>query len=205
MFTPSPRPFRNRQTGISVVELIMFIVIVSIAVVGILSVMNITTRHSADPMQRKQAIAIAESLMEEITQMPFTFCDPDDPNNLLPTPPASSADCTGGAGGGNDESNPLGPDAGEGRATATPFDNVADYNGFTMTGIQDITTGTVIPALAGYNANVTVAQSPLGPAGAQASGAASLLITVIVTPPTGAADSITLHGYRTRYAPNAGP
>ena len=60
MFTP------RRQAGLSLIELVMFIVIVGVAVAGVLSVMNVTTRHSADPMIRKQAQAIAESLLEEI-------------------------------------------------------------------------------------------------------------------------------------------
>lgn len=54
------------QRGISLVELIMFIVIVSAALTGILLVMNQVTGHSADPLVRKQALAIAESMLEEI-------------------------------------------------------------------------------------------------------------------------------------------
>jgi MSHA pilin protein MshD len=53
MFTP------RSQAGLSLIELVMFIVIVGVAVAGVLSVMNVTTRHSADPMIRKQAQAIA--------------------------------------------------------------------------------------------------------------------------------------------------
>lgn len=68
----------KRQAGISLVELILFIVIVSIGIVGILSVMNITTQHSADPMVRKQALAAAESLLEEISLKEYT--DPDGSN-----------------------------------------------------------------------------------------------------------------------------
>lgn len=63
------------QSGVSLIELIMFILIISIGIVGILSVMNVTSQHSADPMVRKQAIAIAESLLEEILVKDFT--DPD--------------------------------------------------------------------------------------------------------------------------------
>ena len=54
------------QRGISLIELIMFIVIISIAVAGILLVMNKVTGHSADTLVRKQALAVAESLLEEI-------------------------------------------------------------------------------------------------------------------------------------------
>jgi MSHA pilin protein MshD len=55
-----------RQRGISLIELIMFIVIISVALAGILLVMNQVTRSSADPLIRKQALAIAESMLEEI-------------------------------------------------------------------------------------------------------------------------------------------
>src|SRR5574340_785113 len=66
---------RHNQRGISLVELIMFIVIVSVALAGILLVMNVTTKSSANPLVHKQALAIAESLLEEAELMPFTFCD----------------------------------------------------------------------------------------------------------------------------------
>ena len=54
------------QIGISLIELIMFIVIISIAVSGILLVMNRVAGSSADALLRKQSLAIAESLLEEI-------------------------------------------------------------------------------------------------------------------------------------------
>jgi MSHA pilin protein MshD len=60
-----------RQLGVSLIELIMFIVIISIAVTGILLVMNKVTGHSADTLIRKQALAIAESLLEEIELQDF--------------------------------------------------------------------------------------------------------------------------------------
>lgn len=67
MCTRHPRcPNWFRQAGVSLVELIMFIVIVSVAVAGILLVMNKVTGRSADILLRKQALAAAESLLEEI-------------------------------------------------------------------------------------------------------------------------------------------
>ena len=53
--------------GFSLVEVIVFIMIVSVALVGVLSVMNLTTQRSADPLIRKQAIAVAESMLEEFS------------------------------------------------------------------------------------------------------------------------------------------
>ena len=54
-----------RQRGLTLIELIVFIVIILVGVAGILSVMNITTRASADPMVRKQSMAFAEAVLEE--------------------------------------------------------------------------------------------------------------------------------------------
>ena len=55
-----------RQRGFTLIELIIFIVVVAAGLAGILSVMNTVVKSSADPMIRKQTIAIAESLLEEI-------------------------------------------------------------------------------------------------------------------------------------------
>lgn len=68
----------SSQQGATLIELIITIVIISSALVGILSVINITTRHSADPVVQQQAIAIAESYLEEILLLPVT--DPDGSN-----------------------------------------------------------------------------------------------------------------------------
>jgi MSHA pilin protein MshD len=59
------KPSSNTR-GVTLVELIISMVIISIALVGVLSVMNFTTGRSADPMIQHQAIAIAEAYMEEI-------------------------------------------------------------------------------------------------------------------------------------------
>jgi MSHA pilin protein MshD len=68
----------HQQTGVTLVELILAMVIISIALTGILSVMNLTVSHSADPIVEHQAIAIAESYLEEILLQ--SFADPDGTN-----------------------------------------------------------------------------------------------------------------------------
>ncbi len=55
-----------KQRGTSLIELIIFIVIISVALMGLLQVLNVTTKSSADPLVRKQAMAAAYSLLEEI-------------------------------------------------------------------------------------------------------------------------------------------
>jgi MSHA pilin protein MshD len=66
--------------GSTLIELLFFIVVVSIGVVGILSVMNTTVRFSAEPMARKQAIVLAESILEEVIQKDYADTDLLDPS-----------------------------------------------------------------------------------------------------------------------------
>jgi len=111
------------QRGFTLIELIIFIVVVSIGLVGILSVMNTVVKSSADPMVRKQTIAIAESLLEEILLK--DYASPSGGSNGVST-------CTlaGGA--------------------RAQWDNVCDYNGYTTTGIVDAL-GSPVTGLASYN------------------------------------------------------
>lgn len=65
----------QRQRGATLVELLVSIVIVSIAASTILGVLAMTTSGSADPMIRHQAAAIAEAYLEEVLLKPLA--DPD--------------------------------------------------------------------------------------------------------------------------------
>ncbi|MDH4285515.1 MAG: prepilin-type N-terminal cleavage/methylation domain-containing protein [Gallionellaceae bacterium] len=187
---------RHNQRGISLIELIMFIIIVGIALAGVLLVMNRVTASSADPLVRKQALAIAESLLEEVELMPFTFCDPDDINA------ASAVVAAIAANGCATTVETLGPEAGEARYSATtPFDNVSDYHGFnsaTDGGIKDIT-GTTITALNGYSASINVSAAALP----NVAAGDALLIAVTVTGPDGL--PVIVEGIRTRHAPRVLP
>lgn len=62
---------RPAQFGFSLIEVIVAMLLISVGVLGILSAMNTLVKGSADPMVRKQAIAVAESLLEEITLKDF--------------------------------------------------------------------------------------------------------------------------------------
>jgi MSHA pilin protein MshD len=69
---------KHSQRGFTLVELIIFIVVVSVGLAGIMSVMDVTVKSSADPMVRKQAMVLADSLLEEILLKAYT--DPDGTN-----------------------------------------------------------------------------------------------------------------------------
>jgi MSHA pilin protein MshD len=184
---------RGRQAGLSLIELVMFIVIVTVGLAAMLLVFNATTQKSTDPQIRKQMLAAAEALLEEVELKAFTICDPDDPNSATAN---AAADCTGGAGGANDENSGGGNLSFEAGETRTTFDNVSDYNGLSLATVSDIN-GTA--TLSGYSANVSVVRESIGGVPADA----SLRITVTITRAGGG--SLSLTGYRMRYAPRAVP
>jgi len=62
----------NRQAGFTLIEIIVTIVVLSIAATAILSIFTNTIRTSADPMIQQQALSIAEAYMEEIQLKPFS-------------------------------------------------------------------------------------------------------------------------------------
>lgn len=187
-------PGRARQLGLTFIELIFFIVIVTVGLAGILLVLNQTSSRSADPMVRKQMLAIAESVLEEVRLQAHTYCDPDDPNAATAT---SATGCTGGAGGPNDQLATA-PTPGETRGNpTTPFDNVMDYNG--ANNITKSLAGVAFPP--GYSARVDVRSDTLGGIGVATPGEALRISVTVIR----GADTVVLEGYRTRYAPNALP
>jgi len=192
--------------GVSLVELVVFIAIISTALAGILGVMNFTTRASADPLAQKQALAIAEAYLEEALAMPFTYCDPDDANAATaqstaavnPADPTRCATTLEGIGA-----------EGETRGSATtPYDNVNDYASLPA-GVPANVDGTPIGDLGNYTVAVAVVAAPLAASSATVSATdgngrpLSLRVTVTVTGPN--AVTVVLDGYRTRYSPNALP
>jgi MSHA pilin protein MshD len=78
---PADLPMTAHQKGITLIELIIFMVIVGIAMAGIVSAINFNVQHSADPVVKKQALAIAESMLEEVTLQ--NFSDPDGLPNIV--------------------------------------------------------------------------------------------------------------------------
>ncbi len=182
-------PRRPRQCGLSLIELLLFIVVVSIALAALLKVFVTATTASAEPMIRRQQLAIAESLLREVELMNFTWCDPDDANVATATSatvsPTGCATLVEGSG----------TEPGETRYGTTSFDNVNDYAGFSMSGIRDVA-NTAIAGLGGYSASVAVTSAALD----NVVAGEALKITVTVTAPD--SSTLTLQGWRTRYAPN---
>ena len=197
---------RAAQRGVTLIELVIFIVVVSVAVVGLLQIFARTTASSADPQLRKQALAIAEAMLDEIEGARFTFCDPlADPAAELATNAAPF----------NSATNPTGCNTPQNvsatvPAAGRPYYNVSDYvRAFNApVAYAADAAGNSFPA--GYAVSVAISpDAGLGPAVAMLPSDATpinmnvLRITVTVTYATN--QQIVLAGYRTRYAGNAVP
>lgn len=158
------------QRGFTLIELIIFIVVVSAGLAGILSVMNTTVKSSADPMVRKQSMAIAESMLEEILLK--DYCDPDTVNTAT-TPPTCGVLTV--------------------EASRNLYDDVRDYAGYSTSAgmVAPDAAATPLAGLAAYNLSppVTVTATTLH-------GVAALQVTVSVTSGQG---TISLTGYRANY------
>lgn len=125
-------PSQRRQRGASLIELIVLIVVVGIVATAAMGALATMSARSADPLVQRQALAVAQSLLDEITAQP--------------TP----------------DGDALGPEAGEARGSATaPFNHVNDYHGFSMTSIRHFD-GTPIAALESYSASVSVRAQAVG-------------------------------------------
>jgi len=124
------------QRGFTFIELVISMVIIAIGVAGILKVMEVTTRHSADPMLQQQAVAIAEAYLEEILTKDF-----DDPT-------AEAGTCEEGL-----------PAAARGI-----YDDVNDYGCISGANV-DVGArnqfGAAIPGLGAYTVAVTVTDTAL--------------------------------------------
>jgi MSHA pilin protein MshD len=177
------RPHRARaQRGVSLIELVIFLLVISVGLLGILSAMNVVGRYSSDPVIQRQELALAESLLAEVEAQPFTLCDPLGP----PATPGGACVIVQG----------LSAPDGETRYSSTlPFNNVGDYNGFAMGAASGgilAPDGTPIGGLGGYSASVTVQSNQA--LGALPAGSV-LFITVSIGGPDGS--TLAVNGYRT--------
>lgn len=185
----------HRQSGLTFIELILFIIIVGIAAAAILRTLANNSNASADPLRRKQALLIAEGLLEEVQLAAFTFCDPvDDTEN-----PAAPANCKTPEAVGQEPGN------------ARPFDNINDYVpslGVPYAAFNNAA-GKLVDAagnelgVSGYAATLTLRAEPLNgiPSTAAVATQEVLRLTVRVTHGPLANDFVELDAYRTRHSP----
>lgn len=124
------------QKGISLIELIIFITIISIALTSISLVYIQATRHSADPMVRIRSIELAQSMLEEILLKAYDgntpvgggcvkMSDPLKTRCTSTNDPSSDPDATS-------PTKPLGAE--EGSTNRLLFNDVDDYHNLSYCG-----------------------------------------------------------------------
>jgi MSHA pilin protein MshD len=182
------------NSGFSLIELVIAIVILSIGVTAFITLVINTTKNSIDPQIRQQGNAIARAYLEEI--MLNSFCEPDfdpdtDPVTTCPLECLVSA-CSTVAPNACAGANAIGG-AEAGRAV---FDDVCDYNGLVDAGAVD-QNGNAIGTLGNYTVNVTVDDAGVNLNGLNGSNGQVVLINVNVTHSTGA--TMSLSSYKTNF------
>lgn len=189
MYTKFTQRTFSSQSGLSLVELILFMLIIGVALAGITQIVNLTTVANADPLREKQALAIAESLLEEIELQAFTFCDPDDPQASTAVQPVVAANgCSDAALVQVNAKTVFGGT--EVRTGVPRFDNVGDYHAYNVPNAVDIN-GVAV------DANYAIAVTIEFPAPGD-----FMQIDVRVS---SGATNVLLTGYRYRYAPRSLP
>ena len=173
-----PMPASAHQPGFTLIELIVFIVVIGVALSGVLLAVNQATSHSADPMVQIRAAELGQAYLDEILPRKFDANTGND---------GQSPPC--GAPGAAACSTVLGPEAGETRAT---YDDVDDYQGLNEAPLD--AEGNPRPGYTGYQVVVSVAY-----AGADLGlgNTAAKRITVTVTTPQG--DSSPFSVYRSNF------
>ena len=138
------------QQGISLIELVIFILILSVALTGITLIYINATRYSADPTLRLRSIELAQSTLEEILLKAYDESTPTgggcvrypvQGNSLCSTPAfASQPAAFNETVLTNEESN-----------NRKIFDDVDDYNNQLYCGNNVIAANTACPALSCQN------------------------------------------------------
>jgi len=179
----------NKQKGVTLVELIISIVIISIAAIALLQGLGMQTQRNVDPMIQSQAQLLAKQYLKEVSSKSFfdPSADPRLDQTLSQAMVVSSIINTV-------------------QRTASPtnrltWDNLYEYNNYSTT-IQDVS-GAPINTLSGYAVNISVDISTGLSLGTSSNSvlatcpAKIALITVVITDPRN--QTTELSGYRTSY------
>ena len=150
----------------------MAIVIIGVGLAGVLAAFNTTVKSSADPMIRKQMLALAEQMLEEVLLKPYQAGSFTISKKICIASDNDSADCS--------------------RENA---DDIFDYHGYSSTPPRDPPGNRIsLPNTYTVSVQLSDASSLLGTGSNDAQA-----ITVMVTA-SGSAESISLTGYRSDYA-----
>jgi MSHA pilin protein MshD len=137
--------YRKRyQAGVTLIELVIFILIMSIALTAITLVYIQTTRQSSDPVIRIKSIELAQLTLNEILLKKYDDMTPTGGGcvQFADSPPGTpTSRCASGI-SAETESSGLGAEVGDGETTRIHFDDVDDYQGKLYCGDNVVTSET---------------------------------------------------------------
>ena len=171
-----------KQQGGTLVELVISIVVLSIAMVAMMNSFSLSMSHSADPLWRNKSLKLAQLYLDEILAKNYAENTPLGGLPFVPNP-----DCD------NLQS--------DGEASRALYNDVDDYNG-TTTGVTDkppvSINGSLDASYADYSVSVLVTcdDGAVGAMGVEPNDNAKK-ITVTVTPPN--QSPMTFAAYKANY------
>jgi MSHA pilin protein MshD len=110
---------KHNSKGFTLIELVIGIVLFSVAMVTIVSVVMPQVKKGIDPLWQVRAVSLAQSMLTEISSKAY------DEASITASGRAPCDPCT--------NSGDLGPESGESRNN---FDDIDDYNGLNLSGVD---------------------------------------------------------------------
>ena len=174
-----------QQQGVTLVELVISIVIISIAMVAMMSSFSLSMSRSADPLWHNKTLKLGQLYLDEILAKKYDELSP-----IGGLPFVASPSCTG-----------LGPDgAPPNQETRATYDDVDDYHGITNV-VPTSLTAALDSSYDDYRFSITVeCDGDDVEATAETGGVDNnhaKIITVTVTPPN--QPPITFAAYKGNY------
>lgn len=172
-----------RVTGFTLIELVVVIVVLSLALTGVTLVINQAVQHSPDALVQTRAMELAQTYLDEIYSKRY-----DENSGAGGIPRCDSTDTNFKA-----CSNTLGSDSSE--SNRLLFDDVDDYNGLSEQPPTSIVDGNPLTIYGSYAVQIAVvyAGTELG----FASNRHAKRITISITTPLG--NTIPVSVYRVNY------
>lgn len=204
-----------KQKGFTLIEVLVFIIVVSIGLTGIVTLYTTNIKNSAAPLIRERTLIIAHAYMDEIISKQWDEnsplgggCVDTDGDPAITTDSCTQycsaftdtqcerSKCTLTSPGNCEApaliSSALGPE--EGTTNRPLWDDIDDYAGYSSSPPQTLD-GSSLPSYTGYTASVSVTQPASSWQGIPAVDVRRISVTV--SNPLG--ESLTLVSYRTNF------
>lgn len=184
MLVPRQRQTSGCAAGFTLVELLVFIVVVAVGLTGTVLVINRSVLLAPEALMRTRAMELAQAYLDEITTKRY-----DENTGQGGVPRCSSVDP------GSQPCTPAGSLGPEGESRAT-YDDVDDYHGTDDRPPQNAT-GTALDGYDDYRVQVTIEYAGTELGYPPADNIHAKRVTVTITTPFGT--SIPVSVYRTNF------